>query len=220
MTSVKSRMIDADTVRITLARPERRNALNGEMAAKIAAAAAAAVAGGSRIALLDAEGPAFCAGGDLGDLDDASRAIDSVMMTLLNTPLHWTAVVDGPARGGALSILAACPRVIATTNASFGLPELAQGFFPTTVMSAQVGMVGVRHAFDLAFTAQPINAPSAQAIGLVNDVVDADVVDDVVLRYTGALLALDPDGLRRGVSLWQSHARLAHESRRATSHAD
>ncbi|MBC7632511.1 enoyl-CoA hydratase/isomerase family protein [Aeromicrobium sp.] len=206
---VKLRRTSDATAILTLARPDRRNAINSQMAAEVADAVATIQEWGVLVATLDAEGPAFCAGVDLAELETGGAALDSIVESLLAAPVHWTATVQGAARGGALAILAVCPRVLAGASSSFGLPELSQGFFPTDLMSTQVASVGARQAFDLAFSAAPIDATRALHIGLVSEVVADDELDDHATALTAALATASPDGLRAGVAAWQATARMA-----------
>ncbi|MCU1480475.1 MAG: hypothetical protein JWQ19_1261 [Subtercola sp.] len=195
--------------RITLARGAQRNAINAALAAELVAVIGSLEREGVIVAVLDAQGPAFCAGADLSELETATAAVDSVVEAMLSVPVHWTAAVAGAARGAALSLLAACPRVLATPEATFGLPELAKGFFPTDVIDLQVAVLGVRGAFDLAFRATPIGAVDAQSIGLVSEVVQPDELEARLARDSGALASADPNAVKEGVRLWQTRLRAA-----------
>ena len=210
---IKLRRTSDSTAVLTLARPERRNAINTQMAEEFAEAVTKIEEWGVLVATIDAEGPAFCAGVDLAELETGGAALDSVVESVLAAPVHWTAVVQGAARGGALAILAACPRVLAGASATFGLPELSKGFFPADLMSSQVASLGARQAFDLAFQAAPIDATSALRIGLVSEVVPDDELDDHAASLTRALASANHDGLRVGIAAWQATVRgaaLAH----------
>jgi enoyl-CoA hydratase/carnithine racemase len=204
---IKLRRASHSTAVVTLARPERRNAINAQMAAEFAEAVMMIEQWGVHVALLDAEGPAFCAGVDLAELETGGAALDSMVESVLTAPVHWTAVVQGAARGGALAILAACPRVLSGTSATFGLPELSKGFFPADLMSSQVASLGARRAFDLAFRAAPIDATEAFRIGLISEVVADDELDDHASAATTALATADLDGLRVGIAAWQAVVR-------------
>ncbi|MBD8605500.1 enoyl-CoA hydratase/isomerase family protein [Aeromicrobium fastidiosum] len=197
------------TAVLTLARPERRNAINGRLAAELAEAVATIEGWGVLVATLDAEGPAFCAGVDLAELDTGGAALDSVVDSLLAAPIHWTAVVQGAARGGALAMLGACPRVLCGASATFGLPELSKGFFPSELIGAQAAAVGRRAAFDLAFSAAPVDAEEARRIGLVSQIVPDHELRDHAVATTTALATADPEAIRVGVAAWQSTVRAA-----------
>lgn len=194
---------------LTLTNPDRRNAIGPDTAADIAWAMEAIIDWGVTTVRLEAEGPAFCAGADLADLDASARAVDVVVDLLTTTPVYFLAVVRGHVRGAGLALLAACPRVLAGAEATFGLPEIGRGFFPTALIDGQARRIGARNAFALAFSGQPVSAGEAERIGLVSRAVDTDDLDAVVdaeLRVIGAAV---PDAIREGVGAWQGYARAA-----------
>lgn len=193
--------------RLTLTRSARRNAISAPLAEQFVAAVREIEEWDVHVAILDAEGPAFCAGADLSDLAAGGRALDDVVAALTTGAIHWTAVVNGAVRGGGLSILAECPRVIATPESSFGLPEIGRGFFPEGVIHGQVELMGARRAFDLALRGTPIDAAEALASGLISSIVDADRLDAYVADASALLLAIEPAALREGVELWHERKR-------------
>jgi enoyl-CoA hydratase/carnithine racemase len=209
MTTVTLQRLSPATARVTLTRSECRNAINPQMAQDFGRVAAELQAEGVQTAILDAEGPAFCAGADLKELPEAGHAMYDLLETLLTVPIHWTAVVGGAVRGGGLSVLAACPRVIATPAATFGLPELARGFFPVSVVEGLVPMMGARTAFDLAFSGRAVGPEQAIALGLVSAVVDETALESCLRAELAGLveLAAAGDGLSVGVRLWQDSVR-------------
>ncbi len=198
--------------RVTLTRSESRNAINTLMAVEFSAVAAEIERAGARIAILEAEGPAFCAGADLKDLHSGGDALYSMLDTLLSTPIYWLAVVRGAVRGGGLSLLAACPRVLSVPDSSFGLPELSRGFFPTSVVDGLARMIGARHAYGLAFQAEPINAGEAARMGLVSAVVPEAEIHDRVDSEVSKLVSFDAEALNVGITRWQGGARVLIES--------
>jgi enoyl-CoA hydratase/carnithine racemase len=193
--------------RLTLTRAERRNAIGAELAEEFGVAVATMRDQGVIAAVLDAEGPAFCAGADLAELPGSAIAVDQVLEHLTEGSIHWSAVVRGAVRGAGLALLAACPRVLATPEATFGLPELDRGFFPADLMSGQVRAIGTRAAFELAFSAEPVSAATAHGWGLVAEVVpDADLdgrAQEVVMRLAGR----PPEAVRTGLAKWCERAR-------------
>ena len=217
MTTVKLDQSAPAFARVTLTRSERRNAINPQMAEEFSAAVAAITAAGTHVALLDAEGPAFCAGADLSDLQGGGDALYAMLETLLTASIHWTAVVSGAVRGGGLSLLAACPRVLATPEASFGLPELARGFFPISVVDGLTAVIGTRQAYGLAFSGAPVDAEHAERLGLVSAVIASDDLDAALEAELGQLAATDPEALQVGVERWQASTRglLASDGLRA-----
>lgn len=195
--------------RLTLARAARRNAVNRQLADEVTSAVDALHERGATVAIIDAEGPAFCAGADLEDLVEGGAAVVQVIQALTAAPIHWTAVVSGAVRGAGLSILAACPRVVVTPDSTFGLPEISRGFFPADLIGELSSIAGARAAFDLAFRGAPISAHDALSMGLVSDIVAADELETSVQSAVAELLAVDQSALRQGVELWQTRARSA-----------
>ncbi len=192
------------TAVLTLTRPERRNAVNAQLADELAQAVATIETWGVLVATLDAQGPAFCAGVDLAELETGGAALDLVVETMVTAPIHWTAVVQGAARGGALAILAACPRVLCGASATFGLPELSKGLFPADLIAGQVAAMGRRAAFDLAFSAAPVDAAEAWRIGIVSRIVPDDELATSAVEAAAAMATADRDAVRVGVAAWQS----------------
>ncbi|MDF2444451.1 MAG: enoyl-CoA hydratase [Subtercola sp.] len=203
----------AGVVRLTLARPARRNAVNRQLADDLADAVALAEARGARVGVLDGEGTAFCSGADLAELETAGRSLERVVESLTGGTIHWTAAVRGAARGGALSILSACPRVVATPSASFSLPELGSGSFPAEVIGRQEELLGSRRAFELALSAEVIDAAAARELGLVTTVVDDGALEEWLAVASARLSAFDPAGLREGVALWNAYVRSVGDAR-------
>ena len=193
--------------RITLTRPARRNAIDGAFADELESVCAELGRQQLRVGVLDAEGPAFCAGADLHDLEASARAVDRVLDILGRAPVHLTAVVDGAVRGAGMALLSLCPRVVATPASTFGLPELAQGFFPSDLMHGQVMALGLRNAFGLAFSAQPLTAAQAHRQGLVSAVVEADGLYPDAEAEAERLASFRHEAVLDGVRLWQRFVR-------------
>jgi enoyl-CoA hydratase/carnithine racemase len=192
---------------IVLSRPEKRNAINGELAADLEQCVAAVAADGVRSAIMSADGPVFCAGADLTNPRASVRAIDEVVNTLISYPLHWTVIVRQPVLGAGLSLLAACPLVLATTQASFSLPEMSNGFFPTLLLPSQIATMGARTAYNLAFSAAPMNASKAVAVGVVSEICDDAEIDSDAAMRAAAIASRPGDALAEGIAHWQQFAR-------------
>lgn len=192
--------------KVTLNRPERRNAINAQIAAELREAVSQITTWGIAVAVLDANGPAFCAGADLGDLKTSAPALDDVLDTLMTSPIHWTAAVRGAVRGGGMALIAACPQVYATPGATFGLPELARGFFPSDLVNRSLAGMDRRFVFDLAFSNRPISAAVGRERGLVTGVVEDELLDGCLLEETRRLASYAPGALLEGVRLWQARA--------------
>ncbi|SCG72054.1 enoyl-CoA hydratase/isomerase family protein [Micromonospora inositola] len=202
-------LIPGELPRIRLDRPAKRNAVNGPMAERFTELAQKVVDQGAVAAVLEASGPVFTAGADLVDLDDGARAVERMIDCLLTLPVHWVAVVRQPVLGAGMAFLAAVPLVIATPAASFALPELARGFFPASMMTGQAQSLGLRAAYDLAFSARPVGAERAHALGLVNAVIADEHVESHVAGRVALLHQCPRAEVLLGVTSWQAAVRPA-----------
>ena len=169
---------------LTLNRPEKRNALSGELVAALASALAEAELDGAvRVVCIRGVGKDFCAGADLRELlDSADRSpaeneaealrLGAIFLALRALPKPVVAVVQGRALAGGCGLATACDLVLASETAQFGYPEVQRGFVPALVMNMLKRAVGEKVAFDLAATGHLLNAAEAHAVGLVSRVYD------------------------------------------------
>lgn len=214
--------------RITLARPEKKNALDEQAALELDEALREF--GGDhdvRVVLLTAQGDDFCAGADLAALEamvDAApeihrrdaQALGRVFLSIRALPKPVVAAVRGRALAGGAGLASACDLVLAHEQAQFGYPEVRVGFVPAMVMTMLRRSVGEKRAFELVATGRLISAREALDLGLVSRVLagaDFDTqVDEVVqqlarsapnaLRLTKQLFyALDRAGFHEGIAL-------------------
>ncbi len=187
---------------VTLNRPERRNALTIELMTELTAAIDAAIADESqRVLILRGAGPAFCAGLDMNETRDASRAHESaglVAKTLLavsQTRLITIAAVHGAAVAGGAGIMTACDFVVAAEGTKIGYPEAKRGLVAGLVMTFLRRQVRERDIRELLFTAEIIDAQRAREIGLINRVVPADAVESETQKIVAAVLQNAPGAL-------------------------
>ncbi|HJR68379.1 MAG TPA: enoyl-CoA hydratase/isomerase family protein [Gemmatimonadaceae bacterium] len=168
--------------RITLARPEKKNALDRQMADELVQALESVASEvETRVVLIDAEGDDFCAGADLealeslvgadreAQLEDA-RALGRVFTTIRQLPVPVVAAVRGRALAGGAGLATACDLVLAHPEATFAYPEVRIGFVPAMVMTILRRIVPERQAFDLAITGRSVSAGEAEKLGLVSRV--------------------------------------------------
>jgi len=187
------RVVAADGIgRITLARPEKKNALDRAAADELLDAFAHYASDRSvHVVLLEADGPDFCAGADLAalaglvDADAATQyddamALGKVFIAMRELPVPVVAAVRGRALAGGAGLATACDIVLADDGARFGYPEVKVGFVPAMVMTMLRRAVGEKHAADLVLTGRIVNAEEAERIGLVSRVVPAATFDDEV----------------------------------------
>lgn len=173
------------TTRITLDRPDRRNALSVDMMEELTAALEAAT---GRVVVIAGAGPAFSAGHDLGELleaegDDGERifAVCTRLMTTvraIDQPV--IARVHGVATAAGCQLVASCDLAVAESGARFATPGVRIGLFCSTPMVPVARAVGPKRALEMLFTGDMIDADTALDWGLVNRVVPADDLDRTV----------------------------------------
>lgn len=194
---------DKSVLRLTLARPERRNALDGALISALTEAFA--LAGDARAVVLAAEGPVFSAGADLDEMRAAvsataernlaeARGWRAMLEAVDGCPAPVVAAVRGPALAGACGILACCDVVVAGRDATFGFSEVKVGIAPAVISPFVVARIGSGATRALFVTGERFDAERALAIGLVTEL--ADDVAAAVERVVAALLAAGPKAVR------------------------
>lgn len=199
---------------VTLARPEKKNALDRQMAEEIVQGLEALAAEAeTRVVVIDGEGDDFCAGADLealealldagreAQLEDA-RALGSVFTCIRNLRVPVIAAVRGRALAGGAGLATACDIVLAHPNATFAYPEVRIGFVPAMVMTILRRIVPERQAFDLAITGRALSAAEAEALGLVSRVLSADGFDVAVDGVCQTIAKSPPEAVRRTKKLF------------------
>ena len=172
-----------DVLRVTLARPEKRNAYSNEMRDGLVEALHVALCDpGIREVVLAGEGPAFCSGGDLDDFgtlpDPATahfvRTTRSAARLLAAIAPRVRAVVHGACVGAGVELPAFAARVAARGDASFWLPELSLGLVPGAGGSVSLPRrIGRQRTAWLALSGRAIDARTALAWGLIDELIDA-----------------------------------------------
>jgi len=199
---------DGDVLRVTLARPERRNAFDAALIADLTAAFADV--GDARVVVLAGDGPAFCAGADVEwqrssiDLDYAENVEDyRRLWRMLNAVWRCPAPVVGRIQGYALgggSGLACCTDVaIAADDAVFGFSEVRLGIAPAVISPMVLARIGPAAARRYILTGERIDAQTALRIGLVHEV--AFDLDEAVERVVADILAGGPTAVREAKRL-------------------
>lgn len=174
--------------RITLARPEKKNALDRATADELAEALFALSESPVKVVAIDGEGPDFCTGADLAALEqmldsprqehiDDAKALGHVFHTIRRMEKPVVALVKGRAYAGGAGLASACDIVLAHEEARFAYPEVTIGFVPAMVMTMLRRSVGEKQAFDLVSTGRILSADEAKAIGLVSRVFAAREFD-------------------------------------------
>jgi methylglutaconyl-CoA hydratase len=168
---------------LTLNRPERHNCFDDELIASLLAALKRYEASTSiRAVVLASTGRSFSAGADLDwmrrmadqtfatNLADAGQ-LAALMQTLDRLPKPTLALVQGPAYGGGVGLVACCDVAIASERASFALSEVTLGLTPATISPYVINAIGARWARRYFQSAEVFTAARAREIGLVHEVV-------------------------------------------------
>ena len=178
---------DGPAARITLNRPEKRNALSLELMQElIGALRAVAARPETRAIVIDAAGPAFSAGHDLSEmigrdeafLDELFATCTQLMQTIHELPQPVIAKVHGVATAAGCQLVAACDLAVAADGARFATPGVKIGLFCSTPMVPVSRAVGRKRAMQMLLTGEPIDAATALDWGLVNQVVPADQLEE------------------------------------------
>src|SRR5499427_3844636 len=177
-------------LRLTLNRPEARNALSIElMTTLLEALRRAAGEPHDRVVVVAGAGPAFCAGHDLREMcaDPSREAYERVfaqcsdlMLQIVRLPKPVIAEVHGIATAAGCQLVATCDLAVAAEDARFATPGVNIGLFCSTPMVALSRAVGRKAAMEMLLTGKLIDAETAQAIGLINRVVPREGLRDAV----------------------------------------
>jgi enoyl-CoA hydratase/carnithine racemase len=193
--------------RLTLNRPERRNALSRQLLQDLARAVKDLAADRSaRVCVIGAQGSVFCSGHDLSEMSGCSdesyrelfRLCSQVMYELRTLPQPVIARVQSLATAAGCQLVAACDLAVAAEEATFATPGIKVGLFCTTPMVPLVRAIPAKPAMEMLLTGKPISAQRAYELGLVNRVVSADHLDAAVQEYVDAILSASPAVIQLG----------------------
>jgi len=193
--------------RITLNRPDKRNALNDELIAALKNALKRANDDGSaRAVILSGAGEDFCSGADLSalqrisnasvaeNLDDA-RSLMELFILIRSIRLPVIAAVQGRALAGGCGLALGCDMVLASRSARFGFPEVKIGFVPAMVLAVLRRNVSERKAFELMSIGDQISADEAERLGLVNRILDDEAFADEVDAFLQPILRVSASAI-------------------------
>jgi enoyl-CoA hydratase/carnithine racemase len=192
---------DGPAARITLNRPDKRNALSLELMEElIAALRRLGDDPDVRAIVIDAAGPAFSAGHDLSemvgrDVPFYQRLFDvciELMETIHRVPQPVIAKVEGMATAAGCQLVAACDLAVAADGARFATPGVKIGLFCSTPMVPLSRAIGRKRALEMLLTGQPIDARIALEWGLVNRVVPAEALEQEVASLVDAVARSSP----------------------------
>jgi enoyl-CoA hydratase/carnithine racemase len=203
--------------RLTLNRPEKRNALSLtllEATEKTLSTLEPDTA--IRVIVLGGSGPVFSAGHDLSEMLGHSAEeyqqlfalCSRVMLHLRRLPQPVIARVHGMATAAGCQLVAACDLAVASESATFATPGVKIGLFCTTPMVPLVRAIPAKAALEMLLTGKPISARQALAWGLVNRVVPADQLDSAVQELIDAIRAVSPEAIRLGKAAFYEQLNL------------
>src|SRR6187431_1758522 len=188
---------DADGIAVlVLNRPQARNSLSESLIAALTASLAEIAADKRvRAVVLAANGPAFSAGHDMKELtarrSDADRgrtyfaalmnACSAMMQAIVQLPKPVVAAVQGVATAAGCQLVASCDLAVASEAASFATPGVDIGLFCSTPMVALSRNVPRKQAMEMLLTGEPVDATTAQSLGLVNRVVPSGTERDAAI---------------------------------------
>jgi methylglutaconyl-CoA hydratase len=200
----------APVARITLTRPEVRNAFDEALIAELSGALASVRESveedpdaAPRVLVLTGDGPAFCAGADMSWMKKSvqftreeneadARRFASMLRDLDELPIATVARVNGTCLGGGMGLVACCDVAVAVEGADFGFTEVRLGIAPAVISSFVLPKIGAAAARRYFLTGEIFKAPEAKAIGLVHEVASAERLDDATASITAAVLGNGP----------------------------
>jgi enoyl-CoA hydratase/carnithine racemase len=197
--------------RITLDRPQLRNPLDRLGSGEVLVAFEQLLADDAvRSIVIAANGPAFCAGGDLrqmrqfGEMSGEEAlewpaSIVDLHQRMLVADKPVIAAVDGPAFAGGMGLAGMCDVIVATPQAQFAMPEVKIGLFPMIIVAHLVRSMPRKKLLEMMLTGDPIDAEEAYRLGFVNRVVpDAEALEAAVQQYAQRFAAVSSSAVRLG----------------------
>ena len=195
--------LDGEVLRVTLTRPERRNAFDAELIRELTEAFSDV--GDARAVVLSGHGPSFCAGADVEwqrssidltfdeNVEDALR-LHRMMAAVDGCPAPVIARVQGYSLGGGSGLVACADIAVAAPDATFGFTEVRLGIIPAVISPFVLAKIGPGAARSLFVTGARFDAETALRVGLVHEV--AEELDAAVERQVGELLKSGPEAIR------------------------
>jgi methylglutaconyl-CoA hydratase len=201
------------TARIALNRPDVHNAFNDDLLRELADAVRHAMRNQEvRVLVLTGNGKSFCAGADLNWMrsvldftveqneKDAATLVD--LLDLIEAcPKPVIGRINGSAVGGGVGLAAVCDIAIASSEAKFGFSEVKLGIIPAMISPYVLRKIGRGPARELFLTGERFDAGRAKDIGLINDAVPPEKLDEAVNARVTSLLSSAPGALAEAKKL-------------------
>jgi methylglutaconyl-CoA hydratase len=205
---------------LTLNRPDKRNAMNGDMIREIGDALKLLASDKTvSVLIINGNGEHFCAGADINwmkavgtftadeNLRDA-EVLANMLHQLYEFPKPTIALAHGAVLGGGMGIVSACDIALAAKNSSFGFPEVKMGIAPSTISPYVMRAIGEKAANYYFLTGTRFNAEEAERIGLIKQCVEDDELYQTGQTLAQTLLQNAPNAL---AAIKQLIHRVAHE---------
>jgi methylglutaconyl-CoA hydratase len=199
---------EGQIAKITLNRPEKRNAISQQMMSDVLSVLDEVERSKARVAIFTGAGKSFCAGMDLEMLSaiarqsaqenqEDSRRMAKMFRRLWSFSKPLIATVEGAALAGGSGIATLCDFTLAAPDAKFGYTEVRIGFLPALVSVFLTRQIGDKRARDLLLTGRQIDAQEAKDLGLVNEIVPAESLIERAQELAEVLIAASPSSLTR-----------------------
>lgn len=207
--------------KITLNRPQRRNAFDSVMVAELGQAFETLEQEPTlRVVILAAAGSVFCAGADIHWMQaespvsearakDDAQQLTRMIRTVDECPCPVMARVQGPAFGGGLGLLAACDIVVTTEDATFALSETRFGLVPAVIAPFLLRKAGESFLRRYGLSGETFDAATARRFLLVHDIVPPHALDDRIAELSEAIMRLAPHAVRTSKSLFRRMSSLS-----------
>lgn len=207
---------------VTIDREARRNALSGGAIEGLLDA----IRSCSRrddvgaIVITGAGDRVFCAGGDLGDQRMSEGALGmhhdrgefvELLLAMQQCSKPIIGRINGHALGGGFGLALSCDVVIASSAATFGMPEIKVGLFPMMIMAVVVRNLGRKRAMEMMLTGERISAEQALSLGVINRVVPPEELDACVDEMARKIAGFSPAVLRLGRSAFYATQDMSFE---------
>ncbi len=207
MSDLETLLLDVDDhgiARLTLNRPDARNAMSQKMIEELQdVSARLANDDGVRGVILSGSGEIFCAGGDLKGMavqagasrEDRIRdatALAKLLHDMNTLPKPIIGRINGPAYGGGLGLISICDIAIGLTTSKFCLTEVRLGLLPATISPYVVARLGTRNARRVMLNATEMDGTTAAHLGLLDRAVEANQLDAAIDQEIAALLRCAP----------------------------
>ena len=207
--------------RLTLNNPQRRNAIGPRMINELLYALEDAQQDDAvRSIVLSGSGKAFCAGGDFSQMSGNGDAAQlphkgdyaDLLLAIINCGKPVIARVNGHAMGGGLGLVAASHFAIGVETAKLGTPEINVGLFPMMIMAVLQRLMSHRALTKMMLFGERYLAPKAVELGLLNDAVPAEALDDAVAELTTTIASKSPVTVKLGLQAMAAQHDLDLES--------